>query len=158
MIDIGYYESLSDDEKVRFIFCLDDLNPENVVFLLDVAKQANEYDLARIEAIKSLGVYALTSDADEQEAVSSELIDLAKYDNNDDVRNYALQSLELLRNVENIPREIAGIVLGADEDDLVREAAYAVIVSQRNNPDAKAILQKLVGDAMFGKSAVRDLA
>jgi len=159
MIDKNLYYSLRGDERRVFLFNLDEnLDADSVIFLLEAAKDPEEYDLARIEAIEILGLYAARSDFKERVIISSELILLAKNDDDDDdVRIYALQSLGRLSDINEIPSEIRDILLNESEYSLVREAAYSAVVSQKDNPDSKKILNSLIGDATFGQSAVRDL-
>lgn len=152
------YHQFSDDEKVEFLYELNiDLKETTIEFLVNIAKDENEYDLARVEAIKILGLLKSSNDYIKKNQIAKTLISLAKDDNDDDVRNYALQSLSFFRDLDFIPQEIGSILLDQNEYILVREAAYSVIASQKNNPESKTILKQLIEDPFFNLSASRDL-
>jgi hypothetical protein len=56
------YRSLSDDQKVKFLFGLENaFNEETVGLLMTVLDDQGEYDLARVEATKALGLGAAAS-------------------------------------------------------------------------------------------------
>lgn len=152
------YFLLDDDEKVNYIFEIEPVYEKEILnFLFQVSKDNKEYDLARIEAIKVLGLMATTCESDIQSHIANLLISLANSDKDDDIRIYSLQSLSLLNNLKYIPESIKDLILNTHEYELIRESAYSVVTSQKDNSDSICILKALCSDDLFKVSAHRDL-
>jgi hypothetical protein len=155
---IKQFANASNDEKVQLLFGSEnEPDHERIVFLLQVANNTKEYDLVRIEAIKSAGLSALHVPAD-RDPVVQKLLDLSQHDADDDIRNYALQALAWHRLNATELDSVATLLLNEDEDEMVRENAFSVITSRQiDNSLKKPILQKIADDPVFGESAQMEL-
>jgi len=153
------FGSLSDDQKVKVLFGLESaFSQEAIRFLMAVLDDQGEHDLARIEATKVLGLgAAAAADQRTKRRVALKLLSIAEDDPDDDVRSYAIQALCWLTSVRQIPAAMKRLVLDAEEDPSVREAAYSAVVSQKENPTSRRILNALKADPTFGDSATREL-
>ncbi|MDO5681141.1 MAG: HEAT repeat domain-containing protein [Pelistega sp.] len=151
------FQKLSSEKKLHYIDSLGEYyNPQEAFFLLEVLNNNKEYDLVRIAAIESFSLKCLASESDEvQESCARNLLEVAEKDEDTDVRNYALQALSWFKSIEWLPQIIADIVLNQNEDPLVRESAFAILVSQKQNASSQQIFNKLLSDSVFGKSAER---
>lgn len=82
------------------------------------------------------------------------LLDLSRHDSDDDIRSYALQSLawHRLNGVEF--DAIVELLLDGEQDDMIRENAFAVLTSTQTDAGLKKHgLKRLIGDPDFGESA-----
>jgi HEAT repeat protein len=149
---------LSDDEKIDALLEKEnDKSQENILFLYQVIENKNLTDLVRIAAIKSIGLIALDSKKDDGKGIVDFLIKTAKEDHDDDVRVYTLRALQWLSSYEEIPVEISSILNNEQEDENVRFSAFNILISQKENPMSKSLLDALKTDALLGKSAIREL-
>jgi HEAT repeat protein len=109
-------ESAGKIDALSALARLDD--PRVTRFLIDVAGDPDEYDLARIEALKVLELAEV--DPGDREAVVRMLGRVLDQDEDDDVRSYAARALAGFTEVPGVLDVAASRVLDPDEDEDVR--------------------------------------
>jgi hypothetical protein len=146
-----------DDEKVELINSLNfDDDDDKWDLILEVIQDENEYDLARIEALKIIEI------ADIPKVVVEELCDivinLLKNENDYDVKNYAfIASRNLINDSIEIKNYINKIILSKEEDIDIRHNAYSAILKITNQTEKSKILNSLLIDEVFSKFAKKDM-
>lgn len=147
------YKSQDDGGKVELLNSLNfDDYDDKWDLLLKVIKDKDEYDLARIEALKVMEI------ADIPKKVLKELceiiINLLKNENDYDVRNYAfIASRNLINDSKEIENYMSTIVLSKEEDIDIRHNAYSAILRIIDKQDKTEILNSLLNDEVFSKYA-----
>jgi HEAT repeat protein len=124
-------------------------------FLIGVAEDPAEYDLARIEALKALALGEV--DPDDREAVVRMIQQLLDHDEDDEVRSYAARALAGFAEVPGALDLATSRVLDPDEDVDVRHNAFFAI--ERSEPTVKAIsaMERCLADDEFCDGAARVL-
>lgn len=151
------YEQADDNQKPDMLFGSEKLaSGELIEFLLPIAQDESAYDLARIEAIKAAGLAGLKVPSHERVVVDA-LVLIALQDEDDDIQSYALQALVWYPHVTDIPSRIKPL-LSPDTYIVVRDAALAAVLSQKNEAGARAILLNLKDDPQLGKHIRSELS
>lgn len=144
-------------EKIELLLLLEaQMDPRAFLFLLGVAAN-DEYDLARIEAFKILGVMELRCDAD-RERLARVAADVLRKDEDDDVRDYAAMALANVMSVPEAMDAIESVVTDPAESRNLRHNAFFAL--ERAEPTARAteVLQKLLTDEDLAVPADRVLS
>jgi HEAT repeat protein len=145
-------------EKIEILHELEQLDePEVTRFLASIVGDANEYDLARIEALKNLEMRRLGRD-ESREFVARVIQRVLAKDEDDQVRIYAARSLANFTDVPGVLAVAGALVLDDDEDDDVRHNAFFAL--ERSSPTEEAIdlITKCLTDPEFKDAAARVLA
>jgi hypothetical protein len=151
------YKSKNDDEKVELINSLNfDDYDDKWDLILEVVQDENEYDLARIEALKVIEIANIPEIVVEK--LCDIVINLLKSENDYDVKNYAfIASKNLINNSIEIKNYISEIILSKEEDIDIKHNAYSAILKIINQIDKTEILNSLLDDKVFSKYAEKDL-
>ncbi|AEV98933.1 hypothetical protein A4D02_10285 [Niastella koreensis] len=155
---IDDYKNADDDQKVELLSDLEfeEDTPEKWEFLRSVITNKDEYDLARIEALKIIEVAPLLDD--EFAPFCEALITIINTEQDADVRNYAVMaSKNFVNDSEELKELIIKLVLDPKEEQAVRHNAYHAVKAFFDLPRRKVILEKLTTDKEFGKLAKQDL-
>ena len=123
------YHDADMDERAELVAGFEDLlpNPEVIEFLVGVVANMDEYDLARIEALKVLQLFR-SRDDDTHERIGNTIATVLKDDTDVLVRQWAAIALDF--NYHDLP-EVRKIVierlLDADEEINTRHNCLSVI-------------------------------
>jgi hypothetical protein len=151
-----YLTATSDDGRTKALFNSErEASPELVGFLRDIAADPKAFDLARIEAIKSLGL-AASSIATEAEGAARALLTIAISDPDHVVQSFALQGLEWFPENEEVARGLQPLLAPTVHID-VRHAALAALRVHKRLGAAREALEGLLQDPELGKAARRIL-
>jgi hypothetical protein len=155
---IDDYRKSSDDRKAEL---LDEIEfedvPEKWALLRSVIADTNDYDLARITALKILEIAPIPEE--DMPAFCALILSVIKTDQDEDVRLYAVMAAKnFVNDSEELKALIIDILLDAKEDIDVRHNALAAVRAFFDVPGRKAVLEKLSSDKDMGKHALRDLA
>lgn len=151
------YRNSSDDAKYEL---LNDIEFEDIPgkweLLRAVIADQDEYDLARIQALKILEIAAIPEP--DIPAFCQLLASVIETDKDDDVRNYAVMaSKNFVNDSDEVKALIVKIVLDTKGDIDIRHNAYAAVRAFWDLPGRKVVLEKLRSDSELGKAAARDL-
>lgn len=150
------FAAANEEKKAEIIFGSEELASEDLIdFLLQAVADSNLYDLARIEAIKSVGLAGLKVESRKRKVVDM-LIEVSLDDDDDDIRSYALQSLNWYVDFNDIPNKIEPL-LAQTSEAIVRDAALSVLLSQKSNPESIVVLRKLEEDPEIGAYIKQEL-
>ncbi|MBU9706344.1 HEAT repeat domain-containing protein [Paenibacillus sp. AK121] len=128
---------------------------DTIALLLQLVQQSSADDLLRIESLKVIGLYA---DQSQQPMIMRGIRELlSKPDEDDDVRNAALQTLVWMPCSEADLR-IALDLIRSDTYILVKGAAFALLRAHKAHPFAQHALKQLLHHEEFGASAQRELS
>jgi GST-like protein len=152
------YLSRSDAQKCEFIRHIEfeDI-PGKWELLRSVIANKDEYDLARLEALKVLEIAGIP---EEHIASFCELIvTVITTDTDYDVKNYAVMAAQnFVNDSDDVKELIIKIVSDPKEDIDVRHNALSALMALWDVPRRKAVLESLRSDKKLGKHAVRQLA
>lgn len=142
-------------EKIEILRQLEESTDREVtVFLAEVAARADEYDLARIEALKILESRGITSDSDRAD-VMRKLQRLLADDEDDEVRSYAARTMANFVKTPGARRMLGKYLLDHDEDADVRHNAFFALERGGADPDTREILKRCLADPEFREGAER---
>lgn len=148
----------SESQKDRIISELEDYSsePKVLAFLLEVASDTAEYDLARIEAFKVLHVRPVGND-DERNRIGSVIAEvILNEEDDDDVRNYAAIAAAFYMAVPGVDEAVEKIVLDPQTDPNLRANGFDAIERNRT-PKRIRVVQSLLQDGQFSQTARRVL-
>lgn len=131
-------------------------DPRVARFLIAVAGDSNEYDLARIQALKTLELREVEAGA--RDDVVRMISRILQDDEDDEVRSYAARALAGFVDVQGVLEIATGRVLDPDEDDDVRHNAFFAIERSKPTPQAIGAMERCREEAEFRKGASRVLA
>ena len=148
----------SDDEKVEI---LQDIEFEEVLGKWDlihtVVENREEYDLARVEALKILELAELPEQ--EVQRFSNLLIAIINTDPDYDVKNYAvIAARNFINSNESLKALVIQVVTNSSEDIDIRHNAYSAILKITDVAGKRTILEQLAQDGELGKYARKDAA
>lgn len=155
---IDDYRNASESEKLEILQDIEfEEIPEKWELLRSVIENKEEYDLARVEALKILEIAGVP---DEDMATFCKLlVSVIKTDDDYDVRNYAaIASKNFINESDELKELIVKTVLDPKEDVDIRHNAYQAVKALYDVPGRKVILEKLTADKQMGKFAKKDLA
>lgn len=148
-------DTATSDEKQEALRQLIELHdPESTWQVLALGMNKQEDDLVRIEAWRALGMAGASPLLQEIREGAAQLIRNSEED--EDVQNYALQTLSLLPGTE-AEIQLAKDVIESDAYILVQSAAFAVLKANLHLPQAVLALESLQTHPQFGSSAKREL-
>ena len=131
--------------------------PEKWDLLRSVISNKDEYDLARIQALKILEIAAVPED--DIPSFCDLLLSVIKTDNDYDVKNYAvIASKNFVNDSDELKELIIRTLLDTKEDVDIRHNAYHAVLAFFDLPGRRVVLESLSADEEMGKSALRDLA
>lgn len=148
-----------ESQKDRIISELEDYSsePKVLAFLLEVAADTEEYDLARIEAFKVLHVRTVAND-DERSRIGSVIAEVVLNEEDDDeVRNYAAIAAASYMAVASVVEAVEKIVLDTQANPNLRANGFDAVERNRRNPKSIRLVQSLLQDGQFSTTARRVL-
>lgn len=162
MSDVNYsnfeqpdFDALSEEEKLQALRNLTELTDNHLTQqVLAIGMNSLEDDLVRIEAWRALGLAGSSELLNEILHAAAQLV--RDPDEDEDVQNYALQTLALLPITE-AEIQLALEVLQGNAYILVKGAAFAVLAAHQYVSGARSALESLQSDPDFGSSAKRVL-
>lgn len=155
---IDNYKNSSDDQKVEILQDIEfEEIPEKWELLRMVIANKEEYDLARVEALKILEIAGVPEE--DLQTFCDLLVTVIKTDEDYDVKNYAVMaSKNFINDSDKLKDLIIKTVSNPKEDIDIRHNAYNAIRALYDVPGRKVILEKLTADKEMGKFASKDLA
>ncbi|MGG4478899.1 hypothetical protein [Paenibacillus illinoisensis] len=162
MSDVNYsnfeqldFDALRGEEKLQALRNLTELTDHHLTQqVLAIGMNSQEEDLVRIEAWRALGIASSSDPLDEVLHAAAQLV--RDPDEDEDVQNYALQTLALLPITE-AEIQLALEVLQGNAYILVKGAAFDVLAAHQHVSGARSALESLQSDPDFGSSAKRVL-
>ncbi|WP_337034228.1 hypothetical protein [Paenibacillus illinoisensis] len=149
------FDALSGEEKMQALRDLTELTGHHLTQqVLAIGMNTQEEDLVRIEAWRALGIASSSEPLVEVLHAAAQLV--RDPDEDEDVQNYALQTLALLPITE-AEIQLALEVLQGNAYILVKGAAFAVLAAHQHVSGARSALESLQSDPDFGSSAKRVL-
>jgi hypothetical protein len=131
--------------------------PEKWELLKLVIENKEDYDLARLEALKILEIANVPQP--DLSSFCDLLVTVIKTDEDYDVKNYAvIASKNFINDSEELREVIIKLVVDPKEDIDIRHNAYDAVLSFFDVPRKKSVLEKLAADDEMGKFAKKDLA
>lgn len=157
--DTNSLNDMDTSEKPNIISALEDYaNDDRVVaFLLAITGDEKEFDLARIEALKVLGVQGYSSQ-EIRNRVGSVLEHVLLYSADGDVRIYAALAAASYLDIDAVFQAIDRILRNNDEESNLRWSAFAAIKRDGRSSRAVNLLRHLLADPEFKQSAERVLS
>ncbi|WP_392671375.1 HEAT repeat domain-containing protein [Streptomyces sp. LN785] len=150
------------DQKRELVATMGDMladrpdHPVVVPFLTSVTADAEEYDLARVEATKALRLRP-PADAGSRLRAGQALLAVLRGPDEDLVRQYAAMALGPYADDPEVHEVLAAAVMD-DFDRLVRDNALAALNEAGPSDKRIEVLHRLSEDAALGHEAVRILA
>lgn len=154
--------SLEDIDKSRKPQIITDLeefaDDETVVdFLLSIASDENEFDLARIEAFKVFEIKEYESQ-EVRKRIATVIREVLLKSHDDQVLNYAAMAAASYMDNSEVVSEIERIVLDSKKDSDLRWNAFAAVKLNGPTPQLADTLRTLMADEEFKVSAERVLS
>jgi hypothetical protein len=131
-------------------------DPRVLDFLLNVAADRKEFDLARIEALNVLEIREAGSD-EERRQIAPVLKDILVGDPDDDVRQYAGMAAAYYMSESDLVEAVVQRAFDQDEDINLRWNAFAAIKQLGPTPQGIELLRAACEDSVFRTSALRIL-
>lgn len=155
---IDDYRNSSDNRKCEL---LDEIEfedvPEKWELLRSVIADKNEYDLARITALKILEIAPIPEE--DMPSFCDLVLAVIKTDADYDVKNYAvIAAKNFVNDNDELKELIIEILLDAKEDIDIRHNALAAVRAFFDIARRKVVLEKLSADPQMGKRALSLLA
>lgn len=151
------YDELKDWDKVEFIKKIEfDEGDKKWQFLDSVIKDENDYDLARIEALKIIEIYEIPKL--DKDVLATTLESVILNTNDDDVKDYAVDSTPNFIEYDNIFQLVKKILLDENSDIDLRYSSLAAIEKIKDIKMKNEILTKLLDDKDMHKTAKRMLS
>ncbi|MCP1182298.1 hypothetical protein [Paenibacillus sp. 1781tsa1] len=149
------FNEISGEEKLQALRDLIELTDNQFTHqVLSIGMDTHEEDLIRIEAWRALGMAGSSSLLDEIRHAAAQLVRDSEED--EDVQNYALQTLALLPATE-AEITLAQDVLEGNAYILLQGAAFAILTAHKHIPRAILALESLQSHPHFGTFAKREL-
>ena len=150
------YDNLDDWAKVEFLVKIEF---EEVAYkwelIEQVIKTEQEYDLARIQALKIAEIASIPKRY--KDIIAETLLNVIINDKDYDVKNYTSSAFVNFIEYPEIVLISKKKVLDKNEDIDLRYNYYSVILKLKDRNEKKKILSELIMDAKFQKTAIRDL-
>ncbi len=152
-------DKIDNSRKPTIISSLEDSVDDDRVagFLLTVAADEIEYDLARIEAFKVFEIKDFT-DSGVRSRIGRVIRDVLANSKVDDVRNYAAMAAASYMDIEGVFEQIERILQNKQENSDLRWNAFAAIKSIGASSRTIDSLRRLLVDDEFVQSATRVLS
>lgn len=150
------YNELNDWDRVEFLKKIEFEDEPSKWELLDhIIQDEEDYDLARIEALKILEIAEIPGHI--KDKIMKTLIGVIENTEDYDVKNYATSAIVNFVEYSQIRAAAENLVLNIDEDIDIRYNAFDVIKKISDIDERNEILKKLLNDTDFQKSAQRVL-
>ena len=155
---IDDYKSSDEDGKCQLLSSIElEEHPEKWALIRAVIANADEYDLARIQALKILETAGLP--AEDLRSFGELLVSVITTDKDGDVRNYAvIASTNFVNDCDELKELIVRILLDPKEDIDIRHNALGAVMAFFDLPRRKEVLERLSADKEMGQQAKRQLA
>ncbi|MEU1086712.1 HEAT repeat domain-containing protein [Streptomyces sp. NPDC005576] len=131
-------------------------HPGVLSFLIEVVADIEAFDLARVEATKSLRLWP-PSDPETWRLAGAVLVSAVEHTDEDLVRQYAVMALSSYADDSVVHAALAEAVLG-DPDPLVRDNALAALSEAGPSEGRAEVLRRMSTDPHLGHEATRILA
>ena len=131
-------------------------DPRVTEFLVSVAADPKEYDLARIESLRALEIRNMGHE--ERHSMARALARVLREDDDPDVRNYSARALAAVMDVPAAQEAAARHLLDREEDEDVRHNAFFAVERGGANPWSLDIMKNCLEDESFREGAARVLA
>ena len=143
-------------EKLSLLSEIEEIaDPRATDFLIEIAADPAEYDLARTEALRVLEIRAMGRV--ERELVARALDRILREDEDPDVRIYAARTLANVMDIRDARDAAARSLLDPEEDEDVRHNAFFAIERGGASPEAIEIMEKCLSEERFRAGATRVL-
>ena len=141
--------------KPNIIQALEDhaADPRALDFLLHVAADRQEFDLARIEALKVLELHEARND-EERSRIAVVLTEVLVDDPDDDVRQYAAMAAAYYMSDDRLAAAIVRTAFDMGEDINLRWNAFAAIKQLGPTPHGIEVLRRASETPEFRTSAL----
>ncbi|KAA2222663.1 hypothetical protein [Chryseobacterium sediminis] len=150
------YNELNDWDRVEFLRKIEFEDDPSKWELLDhIIQDEEDYDLARIEALKILEIAEIQGHI--KDKIMKTLIGVIESTEDYDVRNYATSAIVNFVEYSQIRIVARNLVLNIDEDIDIRYNAFDVIKKISDIDERNEVLKRLLDDTDFQKSAQRVL-
>lgn len=150
------YNELNDWDRVEFLKKIEFEDEPSKWELLDhIIQDEEDYDLARIEALKILEIAEIQGHI--KDKIMKTLIGVIESTEDYDVRNYATSAIVNFVEYSQIRIVARNLVLNIDEDIDIRYNAFDVIKKISDIDERNEVLKRLLDDTDFQKSAQRVL-
>lgn len=150
------YSNLNDWEKVEFLVKLEFSNePDKWELIRDIIADRNEYDLARIEALKILEISDIPKSY--KDKIAHSLLNILISEPDYDVRNYAACASINFMEYPDIEQLCIERLLDPSEDIDIRYCFFSSILKLADEDKICNILTKLLPDVEFSKNAKYNL-
>jgi GSH-dependent disulfide-bond oxidoreductase len=152
------YMGSSDDAKCELLREIEfEEIPEKWALIRAVIANKDEYDLARVQALKILEIAGLP--AEDLQSFGELLVTVITTDTDDVVRNYAvIASKNFVNDCDELKQLIIKIVLDPKEGIDIRHNACSAVMAFFDLPRRKAVLEQLSSDKHMGEHAKGELA
>ena len=151
------YEDCSDESrKPEIIEELEEFSDEDAVvdFFIKLITDENEFDLARIEALKIFEIKDYANKSTQRKiAQTIQFVLLESVD--DDVRGYAAMAAANYMAFADLEFAVSKIVRDQSENENLRFNAFAAIMRSDSSPMRIALLRELRKDPLFKQSVER---
>jgi GST-like protein len=154
---IDDYASSTDDGKCKLLQNIEfEEIPEKWELIRSVIANKDEYDLARIQALKILELAALPEE--ELHSFGELLVSVIATDEDYDVKNYAvIASTNFVNANDELKELIIKIVADPNQELDIRHNALSAVMAFFDLPRRKSVLERLLADEALGEHAARSL-
>ena len=150
------YHEAAEDGRADMVSAFEELLPDPAVvdFLLGVAADTTEYDLARVEALKLFQLFR-SDDEPTHQRIGNSVATVLKEDTDTLVRQWAAIALEFnYHDIPEVRRVVIERLLDAEEELNTRHNCMAVLRRADRTPDVREALGKLRDDPELGRYVV----
>jgi HEAT repeat protein len=151
------FQTRNDDKKVELIQNIEFADvPGKWDLLYSVIDNRQEYDLARVEALKILEISDVP--VSQVQRFCDLLTSVINTDPDYEVKNYAvIAARNFINDSETLKALLTRVVTNNDEDVDVRHNAYSAILRITDAAVKASVLQQLTTDNELGKYARKDI-
>lgn len=150
------YTALKEWDKVEFLMQIEFETREGIWELLnDIILDPNDYDLARVQALKILEIADVATP--HKAVLATSLAHVLKQDEDDDVRDYAAIAARNFMEFEAVASLAVEILMDPAENINIRSGVFSAIVGSQQMALRNQVLTQLLNDPEFAKSAARYL-
>lgn len=152
-------DDVDKSRKPSIVLALEDFADDDraIDFLLSVASDESEYDLARIEVFKIFEIHEFVG-LNLRNRVGNVIREVLSNGKDNDVRNYAAMAAASYMDVNQVIEQIDRILHDKLEDSNLRWNAFAAIKANGSSPISIDSLRRLLSDNEFKQSAGRVLS
>lgn len=157
--EAGLLKGIDKSRKPQIIVDLEEFADDETVvdFLLSIASDEDEFDLARIEAFKIFEIKEYESQKIRQR-IATVIREVLLKSHDDQVLNFAAIAAASYMDDSEVVSEIERIVLDSKKDSVLRWNAFAAVKLCGRTPQLDDALRALTADEEFKVSAERVLS